>query len=232
MDVNSQNNTNNAQIEEDQLTHCLWTEKDPVPPPEFTLPQNRNTPVNAFSEKNLEVLAWPWLYPDAKNGFGEPREVRITEADYFQNRILHSDGRWARCIPYVLWACSMLMKYKINNCVSTALRMRKRGVRLTAGDLEEDNPDVREAKFSFMHDIRGTSAYWARSRSDLLTLLRTLGVPSFFITLSADDCNWPDLMKVLLELEGDTVTDPSSLSAARKREFMQNHPVTVTRHFN
>ena len=39
---------------------------------------------------------------------------------------------------------------------------------------------------------------------DLLAMFRTLGPPTFFITLTADDMNWPDLqysMCWLSELE-------------------------------
>ena len=32
---------------------------------------------------------------------------------------------------------------------------------------------------------------------DLLSMFRTLGPPTFFITLTADDMNWPDLLYVL-----------------------------------
>ena len=32
---------------------------------------------------------------------------------------------------------------------------------------------------------------------DLLAMFRTLGPPTFFIMLTADDMNWPDLLYVL-----------------------------------
>ena len=47
-----------------------------------------------------------------------------------------------------------------------------------------------------MHNMRGTIAYWQGAKMDLLAMFRTLGPPTFFITLTADDMNWPDLLYV------------------------------------
>ena len=64
---------------------------------------------------------------------------------------------------------------------------------LTAGALRDmsNNPELSNSCFGFMRNMRGTIAYWQRS------MFCTLGPPTFFITLTADDMNWPDLMYVL-----------------------------------
>ena len=61
---------------------------------------------------------------------------------------------------------------------------------LTAGDLRDmfNNPELSDSCYGFMHNMRGT---------DLLAMFRTLGPPTFFIMLTADDMNWPDLLYVL-----------------------------------
>ena len=38
-------------------------------------------------------------------------------------------------------------------------------------------------------------------------MFRTLGPPTFFITLSADDMNWPDLLAILAKQAGMEVTE-------------------------
>ena len=40
-----------------------------------------------------------------------------------------------------------------------------------------------------MQNIRGFSAQWNKANLDLFAMFRTLGPPTFFITLSADDMN-------------------------------------------
>ena len=70
---------------------------------------------------------------------------------------------------------------------------------LTAGDFRDmsNNPEVSDSCYGFMQNMRGTIAYWQRAKHDLLAMFRTLGPPAFFITLTADDMNWPDLLDVL-----------------------------------
>ena len=57
-------------------------------------------------------------------------------------------------------------------------------------------------------------------------MFRTLGPPTFFITLTADDMNWPDLLYVLAKRAGMDVTveDVDSLSGEQKRELLCSDP--------
>ena len=107
---------------------------------------------------------------------------------------------------------------------------------LTAGQLRgrlDDNPHLRENCYSFMRDIRGTQAYWNSVKIQLYAMFRTLGPPTFFITLSADDNNWTDLMVVLSKCKGQNLSEEqaSELSPSEKRVLMTTNPVVTARHF-
>ena len=88
---------------------------------------------------------------------------------------------------------------------------------LTAGDLRDlsNNPELSDSCYGFMHNMRGTIGYWQRAKMDLLAIFRTLGPPTFFITLTADDMNWPDLLYVLAKRAGMdiSVKDVESMSS-------------------
>ena len=58
-----------------------------------------------------------------------------------------------------------------------------------------------------MRDTRGTQAYWNSVKSQLFAMFRTLGPPAFFVTLSADDNNWVDLMIVLSRSMGQNLSE-------------------------
>ena len=62
---------------------------------------------------------------------------------------------------------------------------------LTASDLREmsNNPELSDSCYGFMHNMRGTIVYWQRAKMDLLAMFRTLGPPTFFITLTTDHMN-------------------------------------------
>ena len=197
------------------------------------------------------MQAFPTLYPDGTNGFGTPRVVKISPLEYFQVRILSADSRWACHPAYIFWACNIVEAIKLQSSISIALRMRsfrdpssnRREDRrteemrlLTAGQLRgrlDDNPHLRENCYSFMRDIRGTQAYWNSIKIQLYAMFRTLGPPMFFITLSADDNNWTDLMVVLSKCKGQNLSEAqaSELSPSEKRALMTTNPVVTARHF-
>ena len=65
-------------------------------------------------------------------------------------------------------------------------------------------------------------------------MFRTLGPPAYFITLSADDMNWPDLMHVLAKHDGMNLTNEEVLQllSSERRQLLCTYPVVVTQHFS
>ena len=203
----------------------------------------QGAPISIYTCTNAEQMAFPWLYPDGTNGYKTSRDPPITTLDYFQTRHLSSDTRWASHIPYLFWSCNVLEQHRLNENISVAIRMRSSSVNacvrnrsvcrqstsndasdeehLTAGALRDmsNNPELSDSCFGFMHNMRGTIAYWQRTKLDLLSMFRTLGPPTFFVTLTADDMNWPDLLYVLAKRSGMDISkeDVESLSSERKR---------------
>jgi len=107
--------------------------------------------------------------------------------NYFQSHPLSEDNRWASHIPPESREC------------------------LTAGQLRDlaSNPELSDSCYGFLHNMRFTIAYWQRAKMDLLSMFKTLGAPTYFITLTADDMNWPDLLFVLATQAGMEVTEES-----------------------
>ena len=53
--------------------------------PVHQLEKITSAPLSIFNEQQLEVLAFPTLYPDGNNGFGTYRQISITPLDCFQS---------------------------------------------------------------------------------------------------------------------------------------------------
>ena len=100
-------------------------------------------------------------------------------------------------------------------------------------DLSE-NPELSDNCYAFMRNIRGTAAYWQRAKLDLFAMFRTLGPPTYFITLSADDMNWFDLMCVLSKRDGMSLNDDQvrELSPGERSRLLCSYPVIVAQHFS
>lgn len=62
---------------------------------------------------------------------------------------------------------------------------------------------VRKDKaYSFMKNIRGSPPYYQRVSYDLLAMIRQLGTPTWFFTLSAADLKWPDMIQTIARQYG------------------------------
>ena len=64
-------------------------------------------------------------------------------------------------------------------------------------------------------------------------MIRQLGTPTWFFTLSAADMKWPDMIQTIATQYGVTYTDKeiASLSFEKKANWLKRNPVTAARHF-
>ena len=61
--------------------------------------------------------------------------------------------------------------------------------------------------YYFMNTIKGTPAYWKRFLYEVLAMVKQLGLPTFFFTLSCADLHWNDLVEIIAKLEGNDITE-------------------------
>lgn len=81
-------------------------------------------PLNLDREKRVEELAWYYLFPDGRNGFGENREIPIIALDYYQARVMGCDQRFNRNV-YLFFALSCVEFYRAKLSVGVCCRLRQ-----------------------------------------------------------------------------------------------------------
>ena len=97
------------------------------------------------------------------------------------------------------------------------------------------NQFVRSDKaYSFMKNIRGSPPYYQRTFYDLLAMIRQLGTPTWFFTLSAADLKWPDMIQTIAKQYGVHYSDEQveALSFEQKSNWLRSNPITAARHFH
>ncbi|PZC79192.1 hypothetical protein B5X24_HaOG216756 [Helicoverpa armigera] len=82
-----------------------------------------------------------------------------------------------------------------------------------------------------MRNMRGSNAYWQSACSNLIAMVKNLGPPTWFLTLSCNDLNWYDILKALLIAAGRPNESPNDLTFNDKQALVDNHPVTLSRQF-
>ena len=100
---------------------------------------------------------------------------------------------------------------------------------VTAGFIRnnQNNEELYKNSYMFMKKIRGTIAYYRNSLNDLLAMLRSLGPPTLFVTLSADDLHWPEIGVLI-----DNLSYKDACSQGSMFSGVQQDPLMASTHFS
>lgn len=112
--------------------------------------------------------------------------------------------------------------YRAKQNVGVVLRMRQ-------GENRPDN--LVENIHLNMRNMRGSNAYWQSACSNLIAMVKNLGAPTWFLTLSCNDLNWDDILRSLLIAAGRPDENPNDLNFNDKQKLVDEHLVTLSRQF-
>ena len=72
------------------------------------------------------------------------------------------------------------------------------------------------------------------AKRTLLAMIRQLDIPTWFLTLSAADMRWPDVIQCIAKQYGTNLTeeDIRSMTYQEKSKWLSSNPVTAARHFH
>ena len=84
-----------------------------------------------------------------------------------------------------------------------------------------------------MNNVRGSPPHYQKTFYELLAMVRQLGTPTWFFTLSAADMKWPDVIQTIAKQYGVIYTDEqvAALSFEDKSNWIRRNPVTAARQF-
>ena len=64
-----------------------------------------------------------------------------------------------------------------------------------------------EKAFKFLSEVKGTPSYWKKFLYDVLAMVRTFGLPTYFLTLSCADLRWNELVYVIGKQQGRNLSE-------------------------
>ena len=193
------------------------------------------------SPRTSEEMFNPTKYPYGKGGLKTPRDAKLTMRRYFNQRLLDVDGRFGKDMEYLLTAQYTVEDTQVRNSENIVMRQaqgrRHRGAALTAGSVK--NKEVlrqmiqKDDAYKFLKQVRGSPAYFQVVQYEVLAMIRQLGLPTWFLTLSAADLQWPDVIQSIARQYGTTFTDEDvkNMSFEEKSKWLAHSPVTAAKHF-
>ena len=151
--------------------------------------------------------------------------------------------RFARDLDYLFVAQYIVEAKQIiddgNNFIWHQKPGKGSGSRITASQVRDPNAlndfVSKDKAYCFMKNVRGSPAYYQRTFYDLLAMIRQLDTPTWFLTLSAADMRWPDMIQTIAKQYGTiyiyTDEDVKGLSFKVTSGWLRRNPVTAARHF-
>ena len=201
-------------------------------------PAEGEKPLNIMTDSNFEAMSNPDKFPFGVGTYTSERPRKLTYRKYFNQRLLDVDGRFARDLDYLFVAQYIVEAKQVSDDGNNFVWRQKPSRQFTAAQARDQtvlNQYVRKDRaYSFMKNIRGSPPYYQRTFYDLLAMIRQLGTPTWFFTLSAADLKWPDMIQTIAKQYGVHYTDDevAKLSFDEKSNWLKRNPVTAARHFH
>lgn len=200
-------------------------------------PAEGNTPIPLHVDTTAEELSFPRVYAGLPRQFKET--VKITYTDICKSELLRHDAR--ACVPTkVLYSFKKSFNEKVNSQMQIYLRKTKGpGANYKASQMRKADfvKDIikNDEGYAVWKNLRSSPSYWAAKSKKTVAMVRQLGRCTFFITLSAAEKKWPELLVALYKRAKNqdiTEEEATNLSEQTKNQLIRNDPVLCMRHFD
>nr|XP_029710289.1 uncharacterized protein LOC115256168 [Aedes albopictus] len=223
--------TNDVEMFAGQQQTLMWNEDKCL---EIAPAQNRR-PVSIVYDDDAEELSFPDIY------LGHPRKfkagIHVTPFMKATSELRRSDRRGAKP-NHLLYMAMKILRLRVTEGLQHVFKSVGTA-NITRGQLNDRAfvEGLMERNLSFMKSIPNSVQYWYQRKQDLFAMIRQLGKPTMFLTLSASETQWPLLLKQLHKLSseynGIDLTDPlQELSALQRATLVNDDAVTCCLYFN
>ena len=158
--------------------------------PVVLAPGEGKIPTNILDEKDWDLKSFPGLYPDGRMGLHEEREVRLSMQQYFQQRILNFDRRFANTPSFVFSAFACNEKNQLERNIN---------ISYLRGTKQADGKYSLNDHYSVLDNMPGTPRYWQKKKYELISRIENLGPFHLFFTLSSAEKRYNENFTTFLQ---------------------------------
>ncbi|KAH9398505.1 hypothetical protein TYRP_018746 [Tyrophagus putrescentiae] len=196
-------------------------------------PGDGQRPVGIFADPQAEGLTFINLY----GGQLPPSPPGTTIADRFKTEVMHRDPRFRTDTTCLFWKNAVLTQYKIASQIGIALRQgRLQGQQITAQNLLNqqniENFVRHDMGYRVLLNARNSPPFWELKTKEGMAMLRTLGAPTFFLTLSPVEKLCPELLVNLCKARDPasqiTGAEALNMEDREKAELIANDPTDAS----
>lgn len=196
-------------------------------------PAEGQTPTTYFKQPQWEALCFSKLFPTGLDKFNSNRPVKLSMKKYFSQRLTNNDPRFSECTEYIFQALDATEKEQLQNSISLTTRKIFQND-VNAGQLKDPGRIKRlisTDQFTSFKYVRATPQYW-QMQLHMLAKLRELGPYIFFLTGSAAEFHWIEVIQIVAKRYGTCLSDQEieNMDWNTKRYWLQRNPVSIARH--
>ena len=197
-------------------------------------------PLSLYHDADAEYLCFPTIFCGQRRPSKEERIVPVHYSNIVKWELRSVDRRAAQSVPNIFFKHKKLQMKQISDKVNLAVR-RCKGTekKITAAEARNseylDKLVNLDEGFYIFRQLRNSPAYLQSRKKDIFAMIRQLSLPTWFMSLSAADTRWTDLLKMLAKLNNGisyTDKDIEGLTWQEKTKLVQRDPVTSSRYFD
>ena len=158
-------------------------------------PENGSVPIDEFKTEGYISCAFPTLFPTGEADFLAPRQQSVTVGMYFKHLMMYGEGRFAKHPRFRYFALNTEMCWRALQTGRVYINQHPDDARLTLDNLRDmvghEGEFFTHRVMHFTSSLRGTSQFWFKQRSRLISMVDILGMPTVFFTHRAADGHGP-----------------------------------------
>ena len=195
-------------------------------------PGQNKVPLSIIYDEHAEELSFPQIYYGVRYEFRSlcpPTPYMIATSE-----IRRRDRRGIT--PYhVLYMGMKILHMRVAQGIEHIFKCNAENENITRANIQ-DREIIREKldkNLTFFKSIPNSCQYWADRKRDLFAMIRQLGKPTAFLTISANEIRWPKLISILHRLN-DYYKDVNveDLTRSMRSTLVKEDPVTCCVYFN
>lgn len=180
---------------------------------------------------NIDELCFPTIF----GGYPFDTDNKLTYSKRVKSECRRSDRR--SCLPTrVLFMAKRKMEKSVTSNINICLKKIKNvdlNVNFVKNSSLIDCLIQHDDGYRFLKLVRSSPEFWQMKQKHLMSFIRQKGFPTFFITLSASEIKWPELLQILFRIKhGKNLSKIQALNLdmQTKTKLIREDPVTCVRY--
>lgn len=208
----------------------LWSEDDYLQ----IAPGVKKRLISLLFDSHVEELSFPAIY------YGQFREfkdgINCKAYSIATSELRRSDRRGVTP-RHLLFLAMKIMRLRMSESISVAFKHVGQDINITKEQILSFDylNGYMESNLAFLKSIPNSVQYLESRKKDLFAMIRQLGKPTIFLTMSANEISWKWLLKTLHKLKhGTEITDleVDQLHYKVKAALINEDAVTCVIYFN